>query len=29
MKNGKFGINVKQFCREHEAKVTADIAAGV
>ena len=29
MINDKFGINMKRFCREHEAKVTADIAAGV
>ena len=28
MKSGRFGINMKQFCREHEARVTAAVAAG-
>ena len=28
MKSDRFGINVKRFCREHEAKVTAAVAAG-
>lgn len=28
MKNDRFGINMKQFCREHEARVTAAVAAG-
>ena len=28
MKSDRFGINMKQFCREHEAKVTAEMADG-
>ena len=28
MKSDRFGINVKRFCREHEARVTAAVAAG-
>ena len=27
-KSDRFGINVKRFCREHEARVTAAVAAG-
>ena len=28
MSSDRFGINVKQFCREHEARVTAAMEAG-
>ena len=28
MRNDKYGINMKQFCREHEARVTAALEAG-
>ena len=28
MKNDRFGINMKRFCREHEAMVTAAMEAG-
>ena len=28
MKSDRFGIDMKQFCREHEARVTAAVAAG-
>ena len=28
MKSDRFGINVKRFCREHEARVTAAVEAG-
>ena len=28
MKKGRFGINVQQFCREHEARVTAAVETG-
>ena len=28
MKSDRFGINMKRFCREHEARVTAAAAAG-
>ncbi len=28
MKSDRYGINMKQFCREHEAKVTEGMAAG-
>ena len=28
MKSDRFGINMKRFCREHEARVTAAVAAG-
>ena len=28
MKNDRFGINMKRFCREHEARVTAAVSAG-
>ena len=28
MRSDRFGINMKQFCREHEARVTAAVAAG-
>ena len=28
MKSDRFGINMKQFCREHETRVTAAVAAG-
>ncbi len=28
MKNDRFGINMKRFCREHEARVTAAVEAG-
>ena len=28
MKDNRFGINVKRFCREHEARVTAAVEAG-
>ena len=28
MKENRFGINMKRFCREHEARVTAAVAAG-
>ena len=27
-KSDRFGINMKRFCREHEARVTAAVAAG-
>ncbi len=28
MKSDRFGINMKRFCREHEARVTAAVEAG-
>ena len=28
MSSDRFGINMKRFCREHEARVTAAVAAG-
>ena len=28
MRNDRFGINMKRFCREHEARVTAALEAG-
>ena len=28
MKDNRFGINMKRFCREHEARVTAAVEAG-
>ena len=28
MKSDRFGINMKRFCREYEARVTAAVAAG-
>ena len=28
MKDNMFGINMKRFCREHEARVTAAVEAG-
>ena len=28
MKDDRFGINMKRFCREHEARVTAAVKAG-
>ena len=28
MKNDRFGVNMKRFCREHEARVTAAVEAG-
>ncbi len=28
MKSDRFGINMEQFCREHEARVTAAVEAG-
>ena len=28
MKSDRFGINMKRFCREHEARVTAAVTAG-
>ena len=28
MKSDRFGINMKQFCREHEARVTAAVETG-
>jgi len=28
VKNDRFGIDMKRFCREHEARVTAAVAAG-
>ena len=28
MKENRFGINMKRFCREHEARVTAAVEAG-
>ncbi len=28
MKSDRFGIDMKQFCREHEARVTAAVEAG-
>ena len=28
MKSDRFGINMKRFCREHEARVTATVEAG-
>ena len=28
MRTDRFGINMKRFCREHEARVTAAVAAG-
>ena len=28
MKSDRFGINMKQFCREHEARVAAAVEAG-
>ena len=28
MTSDRFGINMKRFCREHEARVTAAVAAG-
>ena len=28
MKSDRFGVNMKRFCREHEARVSAAVAAG-
>ena len=28
MKSDRFGVNMKRFCREHEARVTAAVEAG-
>ena len=28
MKNDRFGVNMKRFCREHEARVTAAVETG-
>ena len=28
MKNDRFGVDMKRFCREHEARVTAAVEAG-